>query len=141
MDHVVYVDIKSKELEKLGKGIKKCIIRGAAGRKMPYGRVNKNDVLYFINNNGEGLVKGRAIVSDVYNSDKMTKEESIQLVEDNREILNLSISQHKRWAGKKYLILIHIENYTEVKPFKIDRSNYGKMDDWLPVEKIENIKI
>ncbi len=40
MDHVVYLDKKTNELEKLKSGEKTMLIRGATGRKMPYGRVN-----------------------------------------------------------------------------------------------------
>ena len=47
MDHVVYLDAKAKELDLLISGEKGMIIRGATGRKMPYGRVNTGDVLYF----------------------------------------------------------------------------------------------
>jgi hypothetical protein len=47
MDHVVYVDAKAKELEELIAGTKTMIIRGATGRKLPYGRVNMGDILYF----------------------------------------------------------------------------------------------
>jgi hypothetical protein len=35
MDHVVYLDHKANEFEKLLNGQKTMIIRGAAGRKMP----------------------------------------------------------------------------------------------------------
>jgi len=28
----------------------------------------------------------------------------------------------------------------EIKSFAIDKSNYGNMDDWLSVEKIETVK-
>lgn len=65
MDHVVYVDAKAKEMEKLVDGSKTMIIRGAAGRKLPHGRVNPGDVLYFINNNAEGVVKAKAAVKNV----------------------------------------------------------------------------
>ena len=58
MDHVVYLDADARELESLLSGRKTMIIRGAAGRKIPYGRVAVADVLYLINNNGEGLVQG-----------------------------------------------------------------------------------
>ena len=54
MDHIVYLDAKAKELENLVKGNKSMIIRGANGRKIPYGRVNEGDILYFVNNNGMG---------------------------------------------------------------------------------------
>jgi hypothetical protein len=62
MDHVVYLDHKAGELGNMVKGLKTMIIRGAMGRKLPYGRVNPGDVLYFIENNGEGMVKARATV-------------------------------------------------------------------------------
>ncbi len=55
------------------------IIRGAAGRNIPYGKVDSSDVVYFINNNGEGLVKVTAIANSIFCSDKMDKEQSIEL--------------------------------------------------------------
>ncbi|KXK05019.1 MAG: hypothetical protein UZ04_CHB001000908 [Chlorobi bacterium OLB4] len=66
MDHVVYLDAKANELEKLLDGSKTMIIRGATGRKLPYGRVNQDDTLYFINNNAEGVVKAKATVNNVF---------------------------------------------------------------------------
>jgi hypothetical protein len=141
MDHVVYVDAKAKEMEKLIDSAKLMIIRGAAGRKLPYGRVNPEDTLYFINNNAEGVVKAMATVKSVFNSDKMSKEESIELVEKNQNKLQLTGPQFKRWAGKRYLVLIEVENVIEIDPFAIDKSDYGNMDDWLPVENIDSVKI
>ncbi|MHC1774851.1 MAG: hypothetical protein AB9834_05485 [Lentimicrobium sp.] len=45
MDNVVYHDYKAKEPENIKSGKKTMIIRGAMGRKLPYGRVNKSGVL------------------------------------------------------------------------------------------------
>jgi len=140
MDHVVYLDYKASEMEKLLSEEKKMIIRGAAGRKLPYGRVDIGDALYFINNNGEGEVKAKAIVKSVLNSDKLTKEESINLVENNQDKLKLTKQQFKRWGGKRYLVLIELEKVEEIEPFNIDKSDYGNMDDWLLVEEIDNVK-
>jgi len=52
MDHVVYLDTKANELVSLLDGKKTMIIRGATGRKLPYGRVNQSDTLYFIESFG-----------------------------------------------------------------------------------------
>lgn len=109
MDHVVYVDAKAKEMDNLIEGNKKMIIRGAAGRKMPYGRVNAADVFYFINNDAEGIVKATGRVSSVYNSKKMSEEESTQLIEKNQDELQLNNQQFKRWAGKRYLVLLELK--------------------------------
>lgn len=141
MDHVVYLDAKSNEYEELLCGSKTMIIRGATGRKLPYGRVSKGDILYFINNNAEGLVKAKSIVSSVYNSDKMNTEESIKLVKDHQDNLKLTDKQFEKWAGKRYLVLIEIKEFEELNSFPIDKSNYGNMDDWLPVGNINSVKL
>ena len=140
MDHVVYLDAKAKELDKLLNGSKTMIIRGAAGRKVPYGRVDTGDQLYFIRNIGEGTIRAKGKVKSVFNSEKMTKEESTALVDKNQDALQLTPKQYKRWAGKRYLVLIKVEDVAVLEPFPIDRTSYGNMDDWLPVGEIESVR-
>lgn len=141
MYNIVYLDFKAKELDNLKSGKKTMIIRGAMGRKLPYGQINEGDVLYFFENKGDGLVKGKAVVDHVFNSEKLTKEQSVEIVEQNQEQLQLDTGLKKRFAGKRYLVLITIKNFEEIEAFKIDRSEYGNMDDWLPVENINEVKI
>jgi len=141
MDHIVYLDAKANELKNFLQYKKSMIIRGATGRKMPYGRVSIKDILYFISNNGEGLVKARARVKDVLNSEKMTKEDSVALVTQYQTKLQLTEKQFKRWAGKRYLVLIEVDEVKELLPFPIDKSDFGNMDDWLPVGEIDKVKI
>lgn len=141
MDHVVYLDSKADELKKILEEEKRMIIRGATGRKLPYGRVNEGDILYFINNNGEGLVKARGRVTSVTNSDKLTPEQSTQLVNENRKDLMLTEAQFKRWSGKRYLVLIGFDFVEEIDPFEIDKSQFGNMDDWLLIENISNVAV
>ena len=69
MDHVVYVDSRARELEKLLAGEKTVIVRGSAGRKLPHGRVHANDRLFFIQNKGDGMVRASAGVREVFNSE------------------------------------------------------------------------
>ena len=140
MDHVVYLDAQAKELENLLSKQKTMIIRGATGRKIPHGRVDAGDVLYFINNNAEGMVRAKAKVKNAFHSEKMTEDESRALVEKNQTKLRLTDKQIKRWAGKRYIVLIEVAEVKEIPPFAIDKSDYGNMDDWLPVEKIESVR-
>ena len=140
MDHVVYVDAKAKELSSILMNKKTMIIRGAAGRKMPYGRVFIDDVLYLIENDGSGLVKAKVNVLSVYNSEKMTKGESVFLVEKHQKQLQLTKTRFSKWAGKRFLVLIGIGKPEELSPFHVDKSKYGNMDDWLPVGNIEEVK-
>jgi hypothetical protein len=140
MDHVVYLDANAKELENLLAGKKTMIIRGATGRKMPYGRVNSGDILYFLNNNAEGLVKARAVVKSVFNSEALAEAESVKLVEEHQDQLQLGDRQIKRWGGKRYLVLIEVGQVEPISAFGVDKNDYGNMDDWLPVGDIGTVR-
>jgi hypothetical protein len=139
MDHVVYLDAKAKELENILSGKKTIVIRGATGRKMPYGRVVNGDILYFIENKGDGLVTAKAEVKNVFESEKQTPADSKKILTENQHKTCLNDSLIKRFS-KRYLMMFTLKNIERIDPFKIDRSNYGNMDDWLLVEEIESIK-
>ena len=137
MDHVVYLDAAAKELELLLSAQKTMIIRGATGRKIPYGKVIPGDTLYFINNNAEGIIRAKANVKSVFSSEKLSEQESTQLIDQHQNKLQLTKKQLGRWSGKRYLVLIEVSDMQWVEPFRIDKNDYGNMDDWLPVEDIE----
>lgn len=141
MDHVVYLDASTKELASLLAGTKTMLVRGAMGRKTPYGRVHPGDNLYFLNNDAGGVISAKANVRNVSNSEALTAEGSFQLIADHQAKLQLTDKQLKRWGGKRYLVLIEVEQVQEIQPFRVDKSAYGNMDDWLPVGNIQYLKM
>lgn len=138
MEHLVYCDAKSKELKKLFDGTKTMLIRGAAGRKCPYGKVSVGETLYFVENTGDGKLKAKAKVSSVYNSEKMLEEESIDFVNSKQAMLNLSSAQLKRFAGKKYVCLIGVSDIEKMEE-QMTFNNANNMADWIIVDKIADI--
>ena len=138
-EHLVYLDRKASELEKLFNKDKTMIIRGAAGKKSPLGgRVKVNDILYFVETGGECLVTSKAVVKNVIETEKMAEEESINFINKYEKELNLSKDQYKRWAGKKYLCLIEVNNIEKIIPFKYNREN--NMDDWIITDDINKLR-
>lgn len=136
MDHIVYLNSKAGELENLVAGNKSMIIRGAEGRKLPYGQVNRGDTLYFLNNNGEGKIRAKGIVSSVLNSDRLTVEESFETIIRHQDRLQLPDEQFDRIAGKRYLVLIGLSKIEEISPFSFNKSDFTNTDDWIAVENI-----
>ena len=98
MDHIVYVDAQQGELEKLICGTARMLVRGAAGRKLPYGRVQLGDRLFFVQNDGKCLAHAWAEVTMVWNSSPLNVEESRKVIEGIQEQLQLSPKQmqHRR---------------------------------------------
>ena len=141
MDHVVCLDYDALEIENLISGKKSMIIRGADVVKSPYGIVREGDNLYFINNNGDRIVKARGIVSHVINSEQLSSEESFEIIIMYQDKLQLPDQQFYRWAGKKYLVLIELAEIEKVQPFSIDKSNITCTDDWLQVGDIKKVTV
>jgi hypothetical protein len=141
MDHVVCLDAKSDELQNLIQGKKSMIIRGAEEIKMPYGCVNPGDVLYFVNKSEAGEVKAMGVVSSVFNSDKLSVEESYETIIRHQDRLQLPDRQFEKMAGKKFLVLIGLENIRILKPFSIDKSILSNLNDWHPVGRIEMVAL
>lgn len=138
MDHLGYCEAKAKELARIVNGEKSMLIRGAAGRKLPYGRVTQGDIVYLIENDGKGLIIAKGEVAEVINSDRLSEEASNQLIKDHMEKLKLTDDQLKRWSGKRFLCLIELKNVTCITPFTYERA--GNMDDWITVESIDEIR-
>lgn len=137
MVHLVYCDDKSKELLKILEGSKTMIIRGAAGRKIPHSRVFKDEILYFMEK-GTKKITAKAVVSEVQNFVKLTDEEIAKTIEDNNSKLQLTEKQKERWH-KKCLCLVGFYKVESIEPLNFDHQ--GNMDDWLIIEKIEDVVV
>jgi hypothetical protein len=120
MDHIVTLDSGENEIENIISGNKSMIIHGANVKSTPYGIVSKGDVLYFVNDSQPSEIKAKGRVSSVYNSCRMTYEESFALVIRNQHKLSLPDKLFYKWAGKRYIVLIEMDEVSEVHPFTIE---------------------
>lgn len=141
MVHLVYCDNAGKKgekvLDKILAGAKTMVVRGAAGRKIPHSRVFEGEKLYFMEK-GSGLITATAIVKAVQNYVKLSDEEITNTLANNQSKLNLSDKQKVRWH-KKCLCLVEFENVEEITPLAFEHQ--VNMDDWLIIEKIEDVVV
>mgnify|MGYP005831996823 CR=1 FL=1 len=139
MDHLVYPDRSIKELEKIVNGSRSMIIRASAGKKVPYGKVNTGDRLFFVVNGSKGMVRAMADVHSVFQSEKMAEEELKSLIDQNMDRLQLTDKEIETCAGKKYAVLIEMGNVTPIVPFSISDRVHATIGDWVVVEDIDAI--
>jgi len=137
MVHLVYCDNKEKVLEKILNGTQTMIIRGAAGRKIPHSRVFEKEKIYLLEK-GSSAILAMAEVKSVQNFVKLTDEEISKTLKKNQRKLNLSEKQKIRWH-KKCLCLVEIINVQKIEPLEFERQQ--NMDDWLILEKIEDVLV
>jgi len=137
MVHLVYCDDKEKVLEKTMSGKKTMVVRGAAGRKIPHSRVFEGEALYFMKK-GTAKITAMAMVENVQNYVKLSDDEILKTLEANQERLQLSDRQKERWH-KKCLCLVAFKDVKEIPPLDFDHQ--GNMDDWLIIEKINDVVV
>lgn len=142
MVHVVYCDnigsSGERVLDKIINGTKTMVVRGAAGRKIPHSRVIDNETLYFMEK-GTAKISAIATVKSVQNYVKLTDDEILKTLSDNQSKLNLTDKQKERWH-KKCLCLIEFCDVKAIAP-PYDFDHQGNMDDWLIIEKIEDVVV
>ena len=137
MVHVVYCDDKEKVLEKILAGTKTMIVRSAAGRKIPHSRVFEGEKLYLMKK-GTARISAVADVVKVQNYVKLSEDEINSIFADNQDKLNLSDKQRARWH-KKCICLVEFNNVQEIEALDFDHQ--GNMDDWLIIDKIEDVLV
>ncbi len=142
MVHLVYCDntgvAGKRVLDKINKGTKTMIVRGAAGRKIPHSRVFEGEVLYFMEK-GTAKISAKAIVKSVENYVKLTEVEITKVLTNNQDKLNLTDEQITRWH-KKCLCLVEFKDVIAIEP-ALDFEHQGNMDDWLIIERIEDVVV
>lgn len=136
MVHLVYCDDKSRVLDKILDGSKTMVARGATGRKLPHSRVNEGETLYFMKK-GSKKISAKATVSHVANYAKLTDPEITEILSNPK--LNLTDQQKERWH-KKCLITVEFSQVESIEP-ALDFEHQGTMDDWLIIEKIEDVLV
>lgn len=87
---------------------------------------------------GSALITATAIVKEVQNFVKLSDEEITKTLADHQSKLNLSDKQKVRWH-KKCLCLVEFGEVQEITPLAFDHQ--GNMDDWLIIEKIEDVVV
>ena len=135
MKHLVFLRKSTKGLDKIKKGEKTKIIRGGSSKKTIFSKTKKGDILYFIEKDGTDLIRCKAKVKEVINTDKLSKEEALNFVLEHQNELQLTAPQIKKWASKPYLTLIVFGEIEIIEPYKIDECSYVQMDDWITLTK------
>lgn len=137
MVHVVYCDHVEKEINQIQDGSKTMIIRAASGRKIPHSRVFEGEKLFFMEK-GTALITLTAIVKQVHNLTKLSDDQIDKTFVDYQPKLNLSKKQQERWH-KQCMCLIEFDHVQPIDTLHFEHQ--GNMDDWLILEKIEDVLV
>ena len=143
---MVHVAIMKKSWRLTGKilsGEKIIETRWYRNKSKPWDCIKAGEVIYFKDSGEPVTVKAK--VSKVKQYRDLNKKKINELLakysEKDLGVTDIIQEVQKYVLGKKYAIIIHLEDPQQVKPFEIDKTGYGAMSAWLCVENINLIRI
>ena len=139
MDHVVCLDAKSMELEKLLVGEKTILVRPSEAGTSSTIPVSAGDTLYFLRK-AKARVLAKATVRAAPIFQRLTPEQAHTLVTTYQQKIQFSKEQLNRWSMLGNLALIEVESVYPVEPFSIDPKCIEGAHSWLSVGSIERVK-
>lgn len=141
MTHLVYINQCDKEIEKLRSRQKTMVITCGLCRKPSRQHIQTGDTILFAQKQSDKIIlRGEAMVQQVFVSGKLSKEESQNLVESYNDKLLLSAEQKKRFKNKQFLVLVSISNFQESNMQLKNGFDTKSNSTWIPINDINSIK-
>jgi hypothetical protein len=142
MTHLVYINQYDDEIEKLRSGQKTMVITCGLRRKPSRQHIQIGDIIVFAEKQSyKTVLRGEAVVQQVFVSGKLSKEESQNLVESYNDKLLLTTEQKKRYKHKQFLVLVSISNFQELYMQLKNGFDTTSNSTWIPINDINSIKI
>jgi len=142
MDHLAVMKKSWSFTQKILDGEKTIESRWYKTRRAPWGRIKKDDTIYFKNSGKPVTIK--AIVSSAIEFEELTPKRVKKILSKYWGDLGISKNEvssfYKRFKNKRYCILIFLNNPEKVTPFKINKKGFGAMASWICIEDIKRLK-
>lgn len=141
MDHLAIMKKNWGFIQKILDGEKIIESRWYKTRRTPWGKIKKNDIVYFKNAGEQATIK--AIVLSVNEFDELTPNKVKRILNKYYKDLGIPKNEisnfYQRFKNKRYCILIFLKNPKEIAPFKINKKGFGSMASWICIEEIKRL--
>ena len=142
MEHLAIMKKSWGLTDKILTGEKTVESRWYKSRRAPWDKIKTGDRVFF--KDTAGPVRVKATVAKVLQFANLTSEKTEEImVQYGRADLgtNHIMPEIRGYVkGKKYCVLVFLNNPVEVEPFEVDKTGFGAMSAWISVDNIERIR-
>ncbi|HSF82326.1 MAG TPA: hypothetical protein VLA49_13880 [Anaerolineales bacterium] len=135
MNHLVFLDARAGELEKILSGIKNMIVKEFDPAQFAAYPVKPGDSLYFLRNKNECALRVKATVLRVLFFTNNKHEELSQTLKEMQPKLQLTEDQYNYWSGKKQVQLVEFGSAHKIGVIQIAAHKIVDRSDWIAFEE------
>lgn len=137
MEHLAILSKRRKLLGPILEGRKSIESRWYASRRAPWDRIVPGDTVYF-KETGDP-VRAKATVSRVLQFD-LRERPARSILKEYCDRILISPGDSSWAHGKRYCILVFLEDPRPVAPFEIDKRGFGSMAAWISARRIPRLR-
>jgi len=139
MNHLVILDPRAGELEKILSGVKTMLVKEVDPARTGACPVSPGDSLYFLRNKDECSLRGKATVVRVLLITNRSDDELSHTLKAMQPRLQLTEDQYNYWSAKKGIVLVEFDCAHKIDVIQIATNKITDRSGWIPFEAFSPI--
>ena len=141
MNHLVFLDTGTGELEKILSGLKTMIVKEFDPAQSTAYSVSPGDSLYFLRNKDDCALRVRATVVRVLFSTNRLDEDLSHTLKEMQPRLQLTEDQYNHWSAKREVLLVEFGSAQKIGVIQVAPDKITDRSDWIPFEAFNLITV
>ena len=134
MNHLVFLDTRAGELEKILSGLKTMLIKEFDPAQATAHPVSPGDSLYFLRNNDERALRVKATVTRVLSLTNNSDQDLSHTLKEMQPRLQLTEDQYNYWSARKQVLLVEFGSAHKIGVIHIAAPKIADRSDWMAFE-------
>jgi hypothetical protein len=134
MNHLVFLDTRAGELEKILSGLKTMLIREFDPAQTTAHPVRAGDSLYFLRDKDDCAVRVRATVVRVLYFANSLDEDLSHTLKEMQPRLQLTENQYNYWSAKGQVLLVEFGCAHKIGVIQVAAHMIADRSDWIAFE-------
>jgi hypothetical protein len=139
MNHLVFLDTRAGELEKILSGVKRMVVKDLGSRLPDAGSVAPGDNLYFLRDGEDRTVRVKATVVRVLLAGASSDETVAHTLKELQPALQLNEEQFARWSAKRRALLVEFGSAQKINAIHVALDETTDRSGWTAFEGVSRI--
>jgi hypothetical protein len=139
MNHLVFLDTRAGELEKILSGVKRMVVRDFDPHQPGAASVAPGDTLYFLRDNEECDVRVRAKVVRVAPLESGPNWNLAQALKESQPKLQLDEVLYSYWSTRDRALLVEFESAHKIAVIHVAAAELADRSDWIAFDDIRRM--
>ena len=139
MNHLVVLDARAGELEKILSGLKTMLVKEFDPAQSASHPVNPGDSLYFLRDRNECAVRVKAFVVRALFFTNHVEEGLSRVLKEMQPRLQFTEDQYNFWSGKEQVLLVEFEFAQKIGVIQVAAHQITGQAGWIAFESFSQI--